>query len=126
MESCFTAHDLQRFRPEVGRIMIMPIEDHPEFKKLVSEVGQLSPERKADLNATIGGNFDEEHTLTAEDIADILDVHVVTVRRWIRAGELKATRIRGYRVNPVDLSEFLQKRGIPLHQKQERPPVTLG
>jgi excisionase family DNA binding protein len=90
--------------------MIVPIQDHPEFKKLSAEVRQLSPERRADFDATLGGRFDMERTLTVEEIADILDVHVVTVRRWIRAGELKATRIRGYRVNPVDLSEFLQKR----------------
>jgi excisionase family DNA binding protein len=90
--------------------MIIPIQDHPEFKKLAAEVRQLSPDRKADLDATLGGRFDEERTLTVDDIAEILDVHVVTVRRWIRAGELKATRIRGYRVNPIDLSEFLESR----------------
>ena len=90
--------------------MIVPIEQHPEFKALAKEVCQLSPERQADLDATLGGCFDEERTLTVEEIAGILNVHVVTVRRWIRAGELKATRIRGYRVNPVDLSAFLQKR----------------
>jgi excisionase family DNA binding protein len=90
--------------------VIVPIKQHPEFKALAAEVRQLSPECRADLDATLDGRFDEERTLTVEDIAGILDVHVVTVRRWIRAGELKATRIRGYRVNPVDLSAFLQKR----------------
>jgi hypothetical protein len=31
--------------------MIVPIEQHPEFKKLADEVRQLSPDRKADLDA---------------------------------------------------------------------------
>ncbi len=90
--------------------MIVPIEQHPEFKKLADEVRQLSPDRRADLDATLRGSFDSERTLTVADIAEILNVHVVTVRRWVRSGELKATRIRGYRVNPMDLSEFLESR----------------
>jgi excisionase family DNA binding protein len=102
--------------------MIVPIQEHPSFKKLAEEVRQLSPSRRANLDATIGGSFDEERTLTVEDIADVLDVHVVTVRRWIRNGELKATRIRGYRVNPVDLSAFLQKRGIPMKRDGDKQP----
>ena len=99
--------------------MIVSIQDSPNYKALTGDVSRLSSERKADLTATIGGGpVDSERTLTVEDIADILDVHVVTVRRWIRSRELKATRIRGYRVNPVDLSDFLQRRGIPLKRKE--------
>lgn len=98
--------------------MIIAIQDHPAFQKLKDEVGELPPKRRADLDATIDGPFDEERTLTVEDIASILDVHPVTVRRWVRSGELKATRIRGYRVNPVDLSAFLKQRGIPMKRSK--------
>ncbi len=90
--------------------MIIPIQQHPDFKALANDVRQLSPDRKADLDATLGGSFDEIRSLTVDDIAEVLDVHPVTVRRWIRSGELKATRIRGYRVNPVDLADFVKNR----------------
>ncbi len=100
--------------------MIVAIENHPSFKALSSEVRQLSPDRKADLTAALGGVGSEERMLTVEDIADVLDVHPVTVRRWIRSGELKATRIRGYRVNPIDLSDFLKQRGIPMKRESQK------
>lgn len=101
--------------------MIVPLKDHPEFKALASEVRQLSPDRKTDLDATLGGRFDSERTMTVADIAEVLDVHEVTVRRWIRNGELKATRIRGYRVNPIDLADFLRNRGTGFQPQENRP-----
>ena len=43
-----------------------------------------------------------------EQVATLLDLHVRTVRRFIREGKLKATRIgKQYRVNTRDLSEFV-------------------
>jgi len=54
----------------------------------------------------------EEQLLTAEQISDRLQVHIETVRRWIRSGELPGLmfgRRGGYRVKEVDLQEFLKR-----------------
>ena len=55
----------------------------------------------------------EEQWLTVEEIALRLQVHIETVRRWIRSGQLPGLalgRRAGYRVKPADLDEFLEKR----------------
>ena len=49
--------------------------------------------------------------LKVEDIARELDLHVNTVRGWIRDGKLKATRVgRDYRIKREDYEKFLQER----------------
>lgn len=53
-----------------------------------------------------------ERLLTVTDIASELGVHVETVRRWIRSGELPALRFArktGYRVRERDLQTFLAR-----------------
>ena len=45
--------------------------------------------------------------LTADEVADRLNLHVRTVRRFIREGRLKATRIgKEYRIADTDLAGF--------------------
>lgn len=52
--------------------------------------------------------------LKVEDIARELDLHVNTVRGWIRDGKLKATRFgRDYRVKREDFDKFVQERTTP-------------
>ena len=52
--------------------------------------------------------------LKVEDIARELDLHVNTVRGWIRDGKLKATRFgRDYRVRREDFDKFVQDRTTP-------------
>ena len=52
--------------------------------------------------------------LKVEDIARELDLHVNTVRGWIRDGKLKATRFgRDYRVKREDFDKFVQDRTTP-------------
>ena len=47
--------------------------------------------------------------LTAHDVAQILNVSLVTVRNLIRKGELPATKInRRYRIARSDLAAFLE------------------
>jgi excisionase family DNA binding protein len=47
------------------------------------------------------------HLYTAEQVADLLDLHVKTVRRYVRDGRLKARRIgKEYRIAREDLDEF--------------------
>ena len=54
--------------------------------------------------------FDEQ-LLTVEQVAKQLQVHVETVRVWIRRGELLAINIGNeYRIRRSDLNDFLQRR----------------
>ena len=48
--------------------------------------------------------------LTLDEAAERLRTTSWTVRRWIREGKLVGTRIGGeWRVDPVDLEEFIRK-----------------
>ena len=48
-----------------------------------------------------------QHLYTVEQAAELLDLHVKTIRRYIHDGRLKAKRIgKGYRITRVDLDEF--------------------
>ena len=47
--------------------------------------------------------------LSTQEVADRLGVSVFTIRRYIRAGKLKAVRLdAGYRVSRLDIAEFLR------------------
>ena len=47
------------------------------------------------------------HLYTADEVAERLNLHVKTVRRYIRDGRLKAKRIgKEYRITRADLDEF--------------------
>ncbi len=49
--------------------------------------------------------------LTLQQIADELQLHIETVRDWVRTKRLTAYRVgRDYRVKRTDLDEFLEKR----------------
>jgi excisionase family DNA binding protein len=51
--------------------------------------------------------------LTIRQVAEILNVHVETLRRWDKAGKLKAIRVneRGdRRYKPEDLENYLKKK----------------
>jgi excisionase family DNA binding protein len=48
-----------------------------------------------------------QHLYTVEQAAEVLDLHVKTVRRYVRDGRLKARRIgKEYRITRADLDEF--------------------
>jgi excisionase family DNA binding protein len=52
----------------------------------------------------------EHSLLTPEQVADILQVHVLTVYNYIRQGKISAVRIgRNYRVIPADLENWIEK-----------------
>ena len=45
----------------------------------------------------------------AEEIADVLDLNVVTIYRYIKAGKLKAYRFgKEYRIDNIEFSKFLE------------------
>ena len=62
------------------------------------------------------GMASAERLLTVDEVAERLRVAPETVRRWLRAGRLKGTRLggtkAGYRVAEADVRAFLE-RGDP-------------
>src|SRR6266480_673184 len=54
-----------------------------------------------------------EHFMTSEEIAELLHVDPVTIRRLVNKGELSAYRIGAdYRFAPSDLQNYLQRQRI--------------
>jgi excisionase family DNA binding protein len=61
-----------------------------------------------------------EHFMTSEEIAELLHVDPVTIRRLVNKGELSAYRIGAdYRFAPSDLQVYLQRQRIPAHAPNE-------
>jgi excisionase family DNA binding protein len=61
-----------------------------------------------------------EHFMTSEEIAELLHVDPVTIRRLVNKGELSAYRIGAdYRFAPSDLQEYLQRQRISAHAQDE-------
>lgn len=62
----------------------------------------------------------EKEMLTADEVAEYMNVHVRTVRNWINSGELPYVRIgpRGYRISRTDLLAFINSQK---HQKPSNP-----
>jgi len=55
-----------------------------------------------------------ENLMTSDEVAEILHVEPVTIRRLINRGELSAYRIGAdFRVSPSDLKEYLQRQHVP-------------
>jgi excisionase family DNA binding protein len=47
--------------------------------------------------------------LTPEQVADILQIHVLTVYKYIRQGKVDAVRVgRSYRIVPEDLEHWIE------------------
>lgn len=52
-----------------------------------------------------------DEVLTAEEVAAYLRIHLITVRRWCRQGELPAAKVgRSYRIRRVDLDRWWAER----------------
>jgi excisionase family DNA binding protein len=61
-----------------------------------------------------------EHFMTSEELAELLHVDPVTIRRLVSKGELSAYRIGAdYRFAPSDLQEYLQRQRIGAHAAKE-------
>jgi excisionase family DNA binding protein len=51
--------------------------------------------------------------LTPEQVAGILQVHILTIYSYIREGKLDAIRLgRNYRITPQDLEQFIEANRI--------------
>lgn len=64
----------------------------------------------------------EQHLYSVEDVAELLGLHVKTVRSYVRDGRLRATRIgKQYRIARSDLEEFTgQPASVPLREAVRR------
>jgi excisionase family DNA binding protein len=55
--------------------------------------------------------LDDDRLLTVRQVAELLQVHPVTVQRWLRAGQLSGIRLPadklGWRVRRSELDRFL-------------------
>src|SRR5260370_2861045 len=61
-----------------------------------------------------------EHFMTSEEIAELLHVDPVTIRRLVNKGELSAYRIGAdYRFAPSDLQDYLQRQRISARAQDE-------
>lgn len=77
------------------------------LKELVEDLRQYSPDRLEAFEAMIEKK--NRLWLTVDEIAEDLQVHRETVRRWIRTGQLKSFKVgRQYRIKPEDIAEFIQ------------------
>lgn len=48
---------------------------------------------------------------TAEEVADILKLDIVTVRRYLSLGDMKGAKIgKSWRITEEDLKEFIKER----------------
>lgn len=55
----------------------------------------------------------DDTLLTVEEVAKRLSVHVDTIRRWIRSGEIGAIDLggpAGYRITQAELNRFIRER----------------
>jgi excisionase family DNA binding protein len=51
--------------------------------------------------------------LTPEQVAGILQVHILTIYGYIRQGKLDAIRLgRSYRITPEDLTQFIESNRV--------------
>jgi len=54
-----------------------------------------------------------DNLLTPEQVAGVLQVHVLTIYNYIRRGRLDAIRLgRSYRIIPKDLTRFIKSNRI--------------
>ena len=67
-----------------------------------------------------------EPYLSTQEVADRLGVSVFTIRRYIRAGKLKAVRLdAGFRVSREDIAEFLRAHEITAEPDPDGPAAPL-
>jgi len=52
--------------------------------------------------------IEEKEFYKAEDLAEVLDVNIMTIYRWIKSGKLKAYKIgKEFRIDKVEFQNFL-------------------
>lgn len=57
--------------------------------------------------------------LTPEQVADVLQIHVLTVYNYIRQGKLSAIRLgRSYRISPEDLARMIETNRVKQYDEE--------
>lgn len=97
----------------------MNIQEHPEYQALKNEITKQTNESNKKLFELLA-NLSAENTLSVKDVSEILKVHEVSVRRWIKSGELKAIHFHGYRINPIDFMAFIRNRMNEVNQENKQ------
>jgi excisionase family DNA binding protein len=75
------------------------------------------------VEAVVVKVFDDIELLKVEDIAKALGTHVITIRRYIRSGRLKAQKVgRNYYVSKENFRDFINGgvRGLRPHKEVNR------
>jgi excisionase family DNA binding protein len=68
-----------------------------------------------------------DYLLTPEEVAKILQVHVLTVYSYIRRGNLEAIRLgRTYRIIPQDLKFFIESNRVKKESVRANSSVNTG
>jgi excisionase family DNA binding protein len=64
------------------------------------------------MMSVLSVNPEEEFFLTPQEVSDLLQVSVQTVRRWIKDEELPAYKVgpRMWRIRKVDLDKWLEQQ----------------
>jgi excisionase family DNA binding protein len=90
------------------------------LKALADDLRQYSPDRLKAFETMIENK--DRPWLTADEVAEQLNVHRETVRRWIRGGQLKAVKAgRQHRIAPADLTDFLNGSDHAQQPASSRP-----
>lgn len=66
-----------------------------------------------------------EYSLSVAEVAKILNVQPMTIRRWIQDGRLPARRVQGtkpYKLRQADVNVLIQGSEVMIHE----PPETRG
>jgi excisionase family DNA binding protein len=64
------------------------------------------------MMSVLSANPEEESFLTPQEVSDLLQVSVQTVRRWIKEEDLPAYKVgpRVWRIRKVDLAAWLEQQ----------------
>lgn len=62
--------------------------------------------------------------ISIQRVAELLDVHPMTIRRWIKRGIIKAYRV-GPQIVRIPRSEIVRLRSIRLHYEYHRGGITI-
>jgi excisionase family DNA binding protein len=83
----------------------MPVQ---EREKLFAVIARRGFEKDAYTHQEVFGDI-RHAPFTIQEAADYLEVSVITLRRWVKAGKLKADRIGKYLVFNVDDLKMVKK-----------------
>lgn len=86
--------------------------EHADKQLLLDETMLILTSRRDNHGETEVG-MSQDRWLTVEQVAETLQVHIDTVRLWLRAGRLKGSllsRRAGWRVRESDLDAFMEDR----------------